>query len=245
MFILKQTSKLRREIVIKLNKVIIMTEDGQKLLDFIQNKIGIKETNGMPNYYHSLPVCILDDIYSLQSHYETIALPTVKRFANHYLNGDLYTSNYSINDFLRDLDNDGIDYVMETVLRNKQVVGGRRKILVCYELAVALQKLGIQTMEDFASYPDKSYLEYSIRYVKGVGNAAVDYLFMMAGDNSRVKPDIHIHHCIKDAIGRDVSDIECQMLFREVSDELRKDNPKLTPRFLDGLVWVHYSGFES
>ena len=219
-----------------------MTEKGQLLLDYIKNTIHIKETN-MPNYYRCLPICILDDIFSLQAHYETMTLPAVKRYARRFLNGDLYTANYSIDDFIKDVDEVGFEYLMNSVL-NRQVVGGKRKIVVCYEVAKTLQKLGIQTMEDFASYDDKEFLEHSIRYVKGVGNAAIDYLFMMAGDNNRVKPDIHIHHCILDATGVNVSDAECQTLFKEVSEELKKEYPFITPRYLDGLVWAYYSKFE-
>ena len=220
-----------------------MTQEGKKLLDYIQKTIGVKQTTEMPNYYHSLPICILDDIFSLQSHYETIALPTVKRFAEHYLNGDLYTGDYSIDQFIDDIEKDGLDYVMETVLKNRQVVGKRRKINVCYDLAKLFKKLNIQTMEDFANYENPKFLEYSMRYIQGVGNAAVDYLFMMAGDNNRVKPDIHIHHCIRDAIGHDVTDEQCQILFREVSNEIVAKLPYATPRYLDGLVWQHYSKF--
>lgn len=220
-----------------------MTEEAKKLLKYIQSTIGIEQTTEMPNYYRALPICILDDIYSLQSHYETIALPTVKRFANHYLKGDLYTNDYSVDQFINDLDKDGLDYVMESVLKNKQLVGRRRKINVCYDVAKILKKLNIQTLEDFSKYDDPKFLDHSLRFVKGVGNAAVDYLFMMAGDNNRVKPDIHIHHCIKDAIGHDVKDEECQILFREVSENIIDKYKFATPRYLDGIVWQYYSKF--
>ncbi len=217
-----------------------MTENGKQLLDYIQKTIGIKKSS-MPNYYHSLPVCILDDIYSLQSKYETITFPTVKRFADHFLGGDLYTDDYSIDDFIRDLDTEGLHNVMMLVLNNRQCVGGRRKIDVCYDVAKKLQKLNIQTFDDFNNYNDKEYLSFSLRQIKGVGDAAIDYLFMMVGDDNRVKPDVHIHHCIKDAIGHDVSNEECQNLFREVSLAIVDEMPFATPRFLDGLVWTYYS----
>ena len=217
-----------------------MTENGRKLLDYIEKTIGIKYSS-MPNYYHCLPICILDDIYSLQSKYETITFPTVKRYADYFLNGDLYTNKYSIDDFISDLDREGVSNVMLNILKNSQCIGHRRKIEVCYDVANKLKKLSIQTFNDFNNYQDKDYLSFSLRQIKGVGDAAIDYLFMMVGDDNRVKPDIHIHHCIKDAIGHDVSNEECQILFREVSDELISTKPFATPRFLDGLVWTFYS----
>ena len=217
-----------------------MTENAKKLLDYIKNEIGIRYTS-MPNYYQSIPICILDDIYSLQSKYETITFPTIKRYADYFLNGDLYTANYSIDNFIDDLDSKGLSFVMMNVLNNRQFVGGRRKIDVCYDVAKKLQKLGIQTFSDFNNYADKDYLTFNLRQVKGVGDAAVAYLFMLIGDDNRVKPDIHIHHCILDAIGHDVSNDECQTLFKEVSDQIIKEMPFATPRFLDGLVWKYYS----
>lgn len=218
-----------------------MTEDAKKLSEYIKSVIGIKYSE-MPNYYHSLPICILDDIFSLQAKYETMTLPTVKRFANHFLNGDIYAGGYLTDNFIADLEKEGLSNVMNNILNNRQVVGGRRKIEVCYDVAKKLQKLKIQTMEDFAAFEDEEYLTFCLRSVKGVGDAAIDYLFMMAGDSNRVKPDIHIHHCIKDATGHDVSNEECQRLFREVSEAIKDQYPFATPRFLDGLVWTYYSG---
>lgn len=217
-----------------------MTDNAKKLLNYIKTTIGIKYSE-MPNYYHSLPVCILDDIYSLQSKYETITFPTIKRYADHFLNGDLYTPDYSIDAFIADLDREGLTNVMMNVLNNRQFVGGRRKIDVCYEVAKKLQSLGIQTFDDFNNYKDKGYLTYSLKTIKGVGDAATDYLFLLVGDDYRVKPDVHIHRCIRDALGHDVSNEECQILFREISQALINDMPYATPRFLDGLVWTHYS----
>ena len=217
-----------------------MTEEAKKLLKHIVDNIGIKKPS-MPNYYHSLPICILDDIFSLQSKYETITFPTVKKYADYFLNGDLYTSNYSIDSFIADLEKEGLVNIMTAIIKNKQCIGGRRKIDVVYDVAKKLQTLKIQTFDDFNNYYDKDYLTYSLRQIKGVGDAAIDYLFMMVGDNNRVKPDIHIHRCVKDAIGYDVSNDKCQSLFKEVSDALIKDIPFATPRYLDGLVWTFYS----
>lgn len=80
-----------------------MTEEAKKLLKHIIDTIGIKEPS-MPTYYHSLPICILDDTFSLQSKYETITFPTFKKYADYFLGGDLYTSNYSIDSFVDDLE---------------------------------------------------------------------------------------------------------------------------------------------
>lgn len=87
-------------------------------------------------------------------------------------------------------------------------------------------------------------MEIIIRSVKGIGNAGTNYLFMLAGDTNRCKPDVHIHECIKDACGKDIKkDNDCQDLFTEAVKLLNKNNSnkQLTVRDLDHAIWVKYS----
>ena len=83
-------------------------------------------------------------------------------------------------------------------------------------------------------------LENVIKTVKGIGSAGLNYLFMLAGDPNRCKPDVHIHHCVRDALGKDISDFECQELFTAAVAILKKDYPSLTVRKLDGIIWEKY-----
>lgn len=73
-----------------------------------------------------------------------------------------------------------------------------------------------------------------------MGTAGLNYLFMLAGDPNRCKPDVHIHHCIRDACGRDVSDNECQILLTDAVAVLRNDYPYLTVVLLDSIIWQKY-----
>ena len=45
---------------------------------------------------------------------------------------------------------------------------------------------------------------------------------MLAGDPDRVKPDVHIHHCITDALEYDVSNKACQEIFTGAVEILRE-----------------------
>ena len=73
--------------------------------------------------------------------------------------------------------------------------------------------------------------------MKGLGDARTNYLFMLAGDPDRCKPDVHIHRCVQDACGRDTRSEECQLLFAETVERLRPEYPHLTVRGLDGIIW--------
>ena len=80
----------------------------------------------------------------------------------------------------------------------------------------------------------------AIQSVKGIGPAGLNYLFMLAGDPDRCKPDVHIHRFIYDAIGVNVSDEQCQILLTDVVKLLKYEYPNLTVRSLDSIIWNKY-----
>ena len=96
---------------------------------------------------------------------------------------------------------------------------------------------------DFKNFEKEELLEIVLRSVKGMGDAGINYLFMLAGNPNKCKPDVHIHHCIRDALGVDVSNEECQNIFSEAIVLLNKDYPKLTIRDLDNIIWNEYQSF--
>ena len=121
-------------------------------------------------------------------------------------------------------------------------MSGRNKAEVCYEIAAKLHEyLDIDTFEDFRHFAKEPLLELVLRSVKGMGDAGVNYMFMMAGDPNRCKPDVHIHRCIKNALGTDIPNDECQILFRRAVEELRICGyTDLTLRDLDNIIWNKY-----
>lgn len=191
--------------------------------------------------YRSLSVCIIDCIYSLRTKYFPVTVPILQRYADAYMHGDVEAANDNLIDLVNHIDNvGGCTNFAETVLNNKQKLSGRLKSEICYELAQKLLQLGINTMEDFKNFERIDVLESTIRSVKGIGPAGLNYLFMLAGDPNRCKPDVHIHHCVKDACGTDLSDSDCQVLFTEAIKILNKSYPGITVRQLDGMIWKKY-----
>lgn len=193
--------------------------------------------------YRSLSACVLDCVYSLRARYYDVTIPLVKRYAAMFMNGDPHASGDTISMLLRRMDERGHKAFADDVLINHQKLGGKKQIPkeeVCYQLARYLQALHIETIEDFQNFESQEILEIVIRAVNGLGNAGTNYLFMLAGDPKRCKPDVHIHHCIRDACGCDVSDAECQELFTDAVELLCVKYPGLTVRGLDGIVWRAY-----
>ena len=177
--------------------------------------------------YRSLSACVLDCVYSLRARYYDVTIPLVKRYAAMFMNGDPHASGDTISMLLRRMDERGHKAFADDVLINHQKLGGKKQIPkeeVCYQLARYLQALHIETIEDFQNFESQEILE----------------IVMLAGDPKRCKPDVHIHHCIRDACGCDVSDAECQELFTDAVELLCVKFPDLTVRGLDGIVWRAY-----
>ncbi len=193
--------------------------------------------------YRSLSVCILDCVYSLRAKYYAVTIPIVERYAAAYMCGDSHASGDTVSMLLNRMDDLGHKAFADHVLRNQQKLGGKKQIPkeeVCYQLARYLRDLHIETIEDFQAFASQEILEIVIRAVNGLGDAGVNYLFMLAGDPDRCKPDVHIHHCIRDACGYDVSNEECQKLFTDAVAMLKNKYPNLTVRGLDGIIWREY-----
>ena len=193
--------------------------------------------------YQSLSVCLLDCVYSLRARYYDVTIPIVQRYAAKYMNGNPYADGDTVSNLLDRMDNMGHDVFAEKVLMNHQKLGGKKQIPkeeVCYQLARYLRALHIETIEDFQNFETQEILEIVIRAVNGLGDAGVNYLFMLAGDPNRCKPDVHIHHCVRDACGCDVSNEDCQILFADAVALLSTKYPNLTVRGLDGIIWRFY-----
>ncbi len=191
--------------------------------------------------YNSLAICIIDCFYSLRAKYFAVTVPVVERYAKVFMNNDKFESNINCKDLIEHIDSvGGYENFAKTILNNRQKISKKFKSEICYEVAQKLLQLKINTIDDFKNYKNTKSLEEVLYSIKGVGPAGVNYLFMLAGDQNRCKPDVHIHHCIKDACGIDISDSECQYLFANAIALLDIDYPHLTVRHLDGIVWKKY-----
>lgn len=209
------------------------------LAEYCKDNLNLDEANYYEPYA-SISACIIDCIYSLRAKYFLVTVPIVQRFANHFLNRRPHSAGCSLTEFIKQVDDIGFESFSNDILKNRQKLAGRLKIEVCYELAKNLLLLGINTKDDFAAFKETDRLEDKIISVNGIGPAALNYLFMLAGDENRCKPDVHIHHFIRDALGYDVSDDECQLLLTEAVEELKKDYSNMSVRRLDGIVWNKY-----
>lgn len=211
----------------------------KQFTDFCRRELAFEDS--ISYEYHSLSLCIIDCVYSLRAQYYSTTVPVVKRYAAHYLENDMLSSCDNVTDLIKHIEESGgpVPFAA-TVLDNNQKSGHVLKSEVCLNLARYLSYLHIETMDDFRNFESPELLEVVIHSVKGIGDAGTNYLFMLAGDPNRCKPDVHIHHCVRDACGEDVSNEVCQTLFSETVMELEKDYPGLTVAKLDSIIWRKY-----
>lgn len=213
----------------------------KQFVEYCESNLNLEDYKGYD--YSSISVCIIDCIYSLRAKYDT-TLKVVDRYAELYMNGDRNNSGDTVSMLIQHIDEKGGPKKFEDeVLQNHQKLGGKSnipKVNICYQLAKYLKYLNIDTLEDFQNFESPELLEAVIKAVKGIGDAGVNYLFMLAGDNNRCKPDRHIHQCIKDLFGYDISNEDCQVLFTETVNRLNKKYPNLTVRSLDEIIWRKY-----
>lgn len=208
--------------------------------DFCEKNFDLYST--VDYHYESMSACILDCIYSLRARYESVTIPIIERYAKKFMGNDRHASGYTVSSLINNIDYvGGTEPFARDILLNRQVIGGRLKSEVCYELASKLKMLNIETIEDFRNFKPQEYLETIIKSVRGIGDAAVNYLFMLAGDPNRCKPDVHIHRSIKDAFGYDISNDECQLLFTQSVNLLKNKYSNITVRLLDNIIWKKYS----
>lgn len=211
----------------------------KQFVDYCENNLNIKE---VMNYrYKSLPICLIDCVYSLRAKYDSVTIRIVQRYADMYLNGDIYSDADTVSNFIQHMDEIGHQAFADNVVRNHQKLARNiPKEEVCYKLAQYLHYLHIENLEDFQKFESSELLEIVIKSVKGIGDAGANYLFMLAGDDDRCKLDVHIHHCIKDACGCNISNKECQILFTDTVTIMKEKYPDLTVRMLDGIIWRKY-----
>lgn len=212
-----------------------------KFVNFCRSDLNLNDSLSQEPY-NSLAICIIDCIYSLMARYCAVTVPIVERYAEKFMNNDKFKSNENCKDLIAHIDSaGGYEKFAEDILNNRQQIGGRLKSEVCYEIAQKLLQLKINTIDDFKNYKDTESLETALYSIQGVGEAGVNYLFMLAGDQNRCKPDVHIHQFIKEACGiENASNTECQELFSDAIKILNSDYPNLTVSHLDYIIWNKY-----
>jgi hypothetical protein len=151
-------------------------------------------------------------------------------------------------DFIRDVESFGPspwDPYGEAVL-NLQVLSGRRKVEVCYDIAQFLVARNLETTEDLRGLGEDALLALVLgplqTSIRGIGPALARYLAILLGIENQIKPDIMITRFFGDLIdwspwGGYKGDISVmEDVIRAVAKEMGT-----TAARLDNAIWLFMS----
>lgn len=155
-------------------------------------------------FYQSLPLCVIDAVYSIGVKYESTK-ETVKRYCNDFNlqriknNKDLMPNQdtqESIEAFLKKINLIGVDTFTEKMFDNKQRTSTNNGILkseAVYRFAKTLKNHSVNYFQDVTKVIVKSNFEKDIRSIPGQRSGiSLRYFYMLSGSDNFIKPDRHL-----------------------------------------------------
>lgn len=202
-------------------------------------------------FYKSLPICIVDAVFSIGVNYASVEKATnsfLTYFGLSIPREAACGPEYSISDFIRHMESfPSFEIAAAQGFRNRQrtsSVNGILKAEACYAVAKVFHAHGIETLADFRGCANKSALDADILKVKGQSSGIMlKYLYMLVGDADEVKPDRHMINFVRkvfpDITMAAKDHPEVAAVIKQAVAILLPKYPTLTPRFLDYLIWDH------
>lgn len=218
--------------------------NAEKLARKCEEKLDFSTKLNNEFYYSSLVFCVIDAVFSIGTHYFGTE-KTVKNYAEKYnlsrYNAEIPQTEHCISDFICNCDTVGnFELLAETVFGNKQRTSSTNGILkaeACYDVAKVLKEHNIETLSDFRNMTAETEKQVvdEIKKVKGQSSGImIDYLFMLAGDENKFKPDRHLLSFVSDTFD---DNGEISELIKSAHRILKENHPDLTVRQLDYLIW--------
>ncbi|GAA4012783.1 hypothetical protein GCM10022631_25620 [Deinococcus rubellus] len=194
-----------------------MIPDRSSLIESLEQFIDQQQIQPDPQFSHwnSGVYAVLDCVFSALAKYDTVVLPTLKRFGEN--TGLVDEPGLTFSAFLQDVERfpeeDRFKTYASDMMKNSQVLSGRTKVEVAYEVCKVFKRHGYNTKADLLALPkgkpadpeagtpvtlgvaEQLVLEGIVNgippedKVRGIGAALGPYLLMSLGFEDYVKPD--------------------------------------------------------
>lgn len=213
----------------------------------------MKKKQNQSNFFHQLPQCVIDAVYSIGVKYSSTRKTVIRYCEKNGIKrlstppgccSETHTINQLIANIAPHIHD---DFGASSLFENSQKTSTKNRILkaeAVYRFAKVLADNGIQTMADIrsASYKTIDHIESEIKKIPGQKSGiSFSYFLMLSGDNRHMKIDRWLLRFVGEALGENnfsnVSQAHTDLL--AVCAELRKTYPQLTPRLLDHTIWSH------
>jgi len=223
-----------------------------KLIEGLRCKLDLSEPLNPEEYaYQSLPLCILDAVFSINTKYETTR-NVVERYCRHYRLRQVrkdplclppLEEQEPVSAFVEKVRAIGPERFAETVLANRQRTSTKNGILkseAALRFAQVLQSQKVEYFQGVAEIQGKASFEKAIMEIPGQSTGiTIKYFYMLAGSDDFVKPDRMILGFLKDQLGEKLSQDEAQKILSEAGNALKPEYPHLTTKTLDHHIWLY------
>lgn len=229
--------------------------DVSLVVEFCKKNFNLSDAKlGDEYYYSSIPLCILDAIFSIGVKYISTK-NVVRRYCSYY-NIPIFrshsdylkvSSQHTVSQFVDNVKLIGLDKFTDEILKNHQrtsTVNGILKSEAALHWALILKSFEIETYQDLNEITTKTMLELekALISIQGQGSRiSLNYFKMLCGDDNLIKPDRHIINFLSHIINRTVSPSDSQYLIARSVETLSKEFPNLSSRLLDYTIWNYMS----
>ena len=227
------------------NDIEVIAGHANKVLSLASAQLGEEY------YYQSLPLCVIDAIYSIGVRYEGVE-NTVERYCGAYNLRRIRTTKgalppiheqESVSAFCEKAEQIGSSAMAMDIFRNRQRTSPRNGILkadAVYRFAIILKKHNIEYLQDISGATDKPCFVTDILSIPGQASGiSLQYFSMLTGSDEFIKPDRMILAYLKSVLGRTVCTSEAQELLAAATELLKVSYQHLTPRLLDHEIWKY------
>jgi hypothetical protein len=225
------------------------------LVAYIEANIDVaKAAQGPDFYYASLPLCIIDSVFSIQARWHSVVFPRVTAWAESQ-RWQLKKSEKSelkrptIDEFIHVVEEiNGNDDSFER-LANKNALNYRGRVAAnksailkaeaVYRFAKALRECGINDYSDLKDRKKLEDAEAKVKNIKGQRSGLTfKYFLMLSGDESLVKGDTMLSRYVATALGiKKIDPLKAEKLVIAAAEKLKHKYVGLTPARLDYAIW--------
>lgn len=223
----------------------------QQIVDYSRKTLPLAEAKLSDEYYYqSLPLCAIDAVFSIGVRYGATR-NVVERFCR-YARTERYRPHgssfpepkdqLSISQFLKCLDGKDPDVLAEEVFGNRQRTSARSGILKAKAVILFAKELHLAGIDCFQDLTEERIASLEPQIVKIPGQSSLisfGYFQMLAGDDSRIKPDRMIMRFLAEATGQSFERAGAITALQQATQILAQEYPTLTARGLDHEIWKY------
>jgi len=240
-----------------------MASDFQKTSNYAEQNLNLYTNDlGHEYFYTSLPLCIIDAVFSIGVNYLSTK-NTVDRYCSFFNlpQFSLIRENFekfekppldmvsypnkseqeAVSDFVDKFSKYSPSTFAIEIFQNQQRTSthnGLLKAEAVYEFALVLQRNRINYFQDLVLCKNLDVVENELRCIKGQGSGiSTKYFWMLSGNKNQIKPDRMICWFVETAIGRAVSIEEAESIVLGAYDILKNQHKTLNLRLLDYKIW--------